>query len=284
MAYKNFKERKARRAIEFANKRKFRRIPLNLLIVQEGLCIDSDFELYKMEEEILNNGILSPISVIGPYSDGKYKIIDGARRVKAFRNIAKTCDIPCYVVGDHTVSDRDAMLLALSANKVKRNNDCSLNIQYAKMVYDEGLRDQLDERDMPTVLAKMLGFTRRQADKYLHIIDKGSDAIINMVGNGELGVQDATVIVSCIEDEDQQKQCAELCQTAAYGTKSHILKAIRDGQNPTQTTKNAIRNGRIQREINSAEKALKFLISSDTEQTELTGVLALCNELSKKYS
>ena len=119
---------KEKRTEKLLKTREFTMLPLSQIVIPENRGIDSDSKMDEMTEELLEHGLLSPVSVAGPYEDGTYKVIEGARRIKSLRTFIKKSEIPCYIVAE-AVSDREMQLLALGANRVHREDDVSLNIK-----------------------------------------------------------------------------------------------------------------------------------------------------------
>lgn len=101
--------------------RELRHIDKNLLDTIEIDSLNHDYEINEVKEEIIKNGMLSPISVVGPYLSGRYFVIDGVRRLNAMEFLGDT-EIPCYVIECNNLSKEDATMLALSCNMVKRND------------------------------------------------------------------------------------------------------------------------------------------------------------------
>ena len=64
------------RVIKGMETRKFECIPKEQLIVMTDDGINHQDNIKDMQDEILDNGLLSPISVVGPYPDGTYYVVD----------------------------------------------------------------------------------------------------------------------------------------------------------------------------------------------------------------
>ena len=96
---------KEKRTEKLLKTREFTMLPLSQIVIPENRGIDSDSKMDEMTEELLEHGLLSPVSVAGPYEDGTYKVIEGARRIKSLRTLIKKSEIPCYIVAE-AVSDR----------------------------------------------------------------------------------------------------------------------------------------------------------------------------------
>ena len=116
--------------------------------------MDHDYEINEVKEEIIKNGMLSPISVVGPYPSGRYFVIDGVRRLNAMEFLGDT-EIPCY----------DVTMLALSCNMVKRN-DRIAKIAYTEMLCMDVATGQIKDSEVTQILSEAAGISLRQARKY----------------------------------------------------------------------------------------------------------------------
>ena len=79
-------------------------------------CDDSDADLAELAQTILENGLLSPIS-IRPRDDGRYEIICGERRWRAFRLLERDT-IPCFV---KDLDDTQAQIERIVENYQRRD-------------------------------------------------------------------------------------------------------------------------------------------------------------------
>ena len=126
--------------------------------------LDHDYEINEVKEEIIKNGMLSPISVVGPYPSGRYFVIDGVRRLNAMEFLGDT-EIPCYVIECDNLSKKDVTMLALSCNMVKRN-DRIAKIAYTEMLCMDVATGQIKDSEVTQILSEAAGISLRQARKY----------------------------------------------------------------------------------------------------------------------
>lgn len=144
--------------------RELRHIDKNLLDTIEIDSLDHDYEINEVKEEIIKNGMLSPISVVGPYPSGRYFVIDGVRRLNAMEFLGDT-EIPCYVIECDNLSKKDVTMLALSCNMVKRN-DRIAKIAYTEMLCMDVATGQIKDSEVTQILSEAAGISLRQARKY----------------------------------------------------------------------------------------------------------------------
>lgn len=233
------KLRKAKeaRVAEYLKTREFRMVPLEEIEISITLGIDSDVGLDELTEEILEHGLLSPVSIAGPYEDGKYRVIEGARRIKSLRSFLKGNKIPCYLVAG-AVSDKEMQLLALGANRVHREDDASLNVKYAQIIFDECVDGLIEERYASKALAEITGMTPRQSRKYMKVTKEGTSKVLSAVAGSILPIDLATEIVKAAPDDDkQQDRMAEVLSSRPYGTKKALVNGVKRGEFSSHDTR-----------------------------------------------
>ena len=276
-------KKKQERVIRLLNERFFQLISIECLQIQEDV-LDSKANLDQMEEEIYDDGLLSPISVIGPYQDGSYKIVDGGRRVNIFRKFFSG-QIPCYVVSDGNVSEKDAKLLAISANKVHRPNDHLLNIKYAEILLEESVDGLIEERHLPAVHSDLTGVSQRQARKYIRIVENGSESLMSALKDGEIGICEAdTIINTWGSDIKEQDYCVEVCKNTPQGYKKDILNEIKHKHicSSQQKSLSQIKTTRL---ITDTEHSLQSFMNGNIENSDdIQRILELCQAICQKYA
>lgn len=280
------KEQQKGRVLEWLDSRKLERIPLDKLVIPDT-GIDHQEALDDAESSILNNGLLVPVSVCGPYDNGTYQVIDGARRIHVFKKMFEDQQIPCYVI-DGALTERDVKYLALACNKEHRKSFNSINIQYAQMLYGEYADGLIREHYLSGAISNLTGISSRQARKYLNVVANGSEELIRSVSDDMVGIADANLIVTATADEEKQNRLAELCQSSSYGTKREILKKIQDGTifeelDKEQDDDEIILNVMQQKMIKKAESSLRCILGSDIPKKDLKKLKKLCKDVCKKY-
>lgn len=265
--------------------RKFIKVPLNNLILPQ-IGIDSDTDLDKVVAAVKQDGLLTPISIVGPYKiNGReqYKVIEGARRIKALRTLINNDEIPCYLV-DGSVSQKDIELYALNANRVHRNSDNSLNLQYAQMVFEDCLKGKLKAHEMSYKLAEILGISQRQALNYLRIIQDGEDEIIEAVKNSEVPIKVAVQIVKSNQD---QKALKDVYLESTLDQKKVVVDKIKKGENPDTIRKANFEEEKkafkISETVKQTERGLSNLIEEELSDEEVERLVKLCEDFLQKH-
>lgn len=253
---------KEKRTEKLLKTREFTMLPLSQIVIPENRGIDSDSKMDEITEELLEHGLLSPVSVAGPYEDGTYKVIEGARRIKSLRTFIKKSEIPCYIVAE-AVSDREMQLLALGANRVHREDDVSLNIKYAQIIFDDCVDGKIEELHAPAALSKITGLTVKQSRKYMRITREGTDVVQKAVSDGKLPINLAQEIVKAApDDEAQQNRMVEALEDRNHGTQNAYIKAVKNGEFSSRSEK-ALRS---HADYIEAEAARKKVCSIETKQ------------------
>lgn len=276
-------KKKQERVIRLLEERTFQILPIERLQIQEDL-LDSSANLEEMEEEIYDHGLLSPISVVGPYKDGSYKIVDGGRRINIFRKFFSG-QIPCYVVSDGNISEKDAKLLAISANKVHRPNDHLLNLKYAEILLEESIDGFIEERHLPAVHSNLTGVSQRQARKYIRIVENGSELLMNALKDRDIGISEADAIINAWGDNiEEQNYCVEICKKIPQGYKKEILHEIKS-KNICSTQQKSLSQMKISRLITITEHSLQDFMDMDIKNpNDVHVILELCQAICEKYA
>ena len=277
------KKKKQERVIRLLEERIFQMIPIEHLQIQKDL-LDSTANLEEMEEELYDHGLLSPISVIGPYQNGSYKIVDGGRRINVFRNFFSG-QIPCYIVSNGDISEKDAKLLAISANKIHRPNDHLLNLKYAEILLEESIDGFIEERHLPAVHSNLTGVSQRQARKYIRIVENGSESLLNALKDRNIGISEADAIINTWGSNlKEQDYCIEICKNIPQGYKKDIIREIKS-KNICSTREKSFPEMRISRMIMDMEHSLQDFMNIDIKNpNDIRVILELCQAICKKYA
>lgn len=106
--------------------------PAKLRIKQ---CEENEESEKMLQASMEDSGLIQPVAVVGPYSDGTYEIISGQRRVNALKKIDEKIKIPCYILGDSNTPECEIKRMRLESNLTKRaENINSLRLQYCQVL------------------------------------------------------------------------------------------------------------------------------------------------------
>ena len=158
-------------------------------------------DLDDLKNTIEEFGILSPLSVIGPYADGTYRIIAGHRRYNSW---CQLCDegkvsgpIPYYVVGDKDMTEREQYLRILISNIEAREENTS-NIYKAELLevlHQMALEGEIKERAISTKMAEYMKTSSRYARYWTRVFGSGNEEIKDLVKDNKLSIKNANRLI-----------------------------------------------------------------------------------------
>lgn len=146
----------------------------------------------ELAESIEKNGLLQPI-VVRPMAGGKYQIIAGERRYRAFKKLGKSM-IPA-IVRDYEDEEVDKLQLVENVQR-EDLNPYDEAIAYLKLKEKYGLKQ--DD------IAKAVGKSRPYISNMTRLLSL-EDEILEMLKNGEITVSHAKLILSLDTKEERLK-------------------------------------------------------------------------------
>lgn len=146
----------------------------------------------ELAESIEKNGLLQPI-VVRPMANGKYQIIAGERRYRAFKKLGRTM-IPA-IVRDYEDEEVDKLQLVENVQR-EDLNPYDEAIAYLKLKEKYGLKQ--DD------IAKAVGKSRPYISNMTRLLSL-EDEILEMLKNGEITVSHAKLILSLDTKEERLK-------------------------------------------------------------------------------
>lgn len=146
----------------------------------------------ELAESIEKNGLLQPI-VVRPMDGGKYQIIAGERRYRAFKKLGKTM-IPA-IVRDYEDEEVDKLQLVENVQR-EDLNPYDEAIAYLKLKEKYGLKQ--DD------IAKAVGKSRPYISNMTRLLSL-EEEILEMLKNGEITVSHAKLILSLDTKEERLK-------------------------------------------------------------------------------
>lgn len=146
----------------------------------------------ELAESIEKNGLLQPI-VVRPMDGGKYQIIAGERRYRAFKKLGRKV-IPA-IVRDYEDEEVDKLQLVENVQR-EDLNPYDEAIAYLKLKEKYGLKQ--DD------IAKAVGKSRPYISNMTRLLSL-EDEILEMLKNGEITVSHAKLILSVDTKEERLK-------------------------------------------------------------------------------
>lgn len=152
----------------------------------------NDDTIKELAESIEKNGLLQPI-VLRPMASGKYQIIAGERRYRAFKKLDKKV-IPA-IVRDYKDEEVDKLQLVENVQR-EDLNPYDEAIAYLKLKEKYGLKQE--------DIAKAVGKSRPYISNMTRILSL-EDEILEMLKKGEITVSHAKLILSLDTKEERLK-------------------------------------------------------------------------------
>lgn len=146
----------------------------------------------ELAESIEKNGLLQPI-VVRPMDGGKYQIIAGERRYRAFKKLGRKV-IPA-IVRDYEDEEVDKLQLVENVQR-EDLNPYDEAIAYLKLKEKYGLKQE--------DIAKAVGKSRPYISNMTRLLSL-EDEILEMLKNGEITVSHAKLILSLDTKEERLK-------------------------------------------------------------------------------
>ena len=176
--------------LEFMHLNEIIKNPLNKWDVQR---------LDDLENSILFNGLITPVTVIGPNDDGKYILIAGERRWRVFQKLHKEGKegydrIPTYILGTAAMGVTRQELLIEASNLDNREDIEDKQAHYLNVVrLMKRIKDEegLNKKEYVEMRTKYMKCSDRYARFYEQVFDCGNQELQDMVSAGEISVSRA---------------------------------------------------------------------------------------------
>lgn len=148
-------------------------------------------------------GLLTPLTVIGPYPSGKYSIISGERRYTGMKRCIEDPDydgsfdkVPCYVVHgydtDQTIQELELEIANLetrdSSDKDKHRFKL---VSILKKMAESG---KIKEKEIVSIMGKCMRESDRYKRMYVAIFDKGTDSTKQLIFDKQLSIAEGAAL------------------------------------------------------------------------------------------
>ena len=148
-------------------------------------------------------GLLTPLTVIGPYPSGKYSIISGERRYTGMKKCIEDPDydgsfdkVPCYVVHgydtDQTIQELELEIANLetrdSSDKDKHRFKL---VSILKKMAESG---KIKEKEIVSIMGKCMRESDRYKRLYVAIFDKGTDSTKQLILDKQLSIAEGAAL------------------------------------------------------------------------------------------
>ena len=222
-------DRDIKKAVEEAEKNGVLEIDIKLIETnpdQPRKVFDEE-EIKGLAESIKENGLINPITL--REKDGKYQIISGERRFRAFKFLERN-KVPALVLKN--IADSKMLELTLVENIQRADlNAIEIARSYKKLIYDLNIKQE--------ELANRVGKSRSAVSNSMRILDL-SENIQNMILQGKLTEGHARAILS-LPNEKERESFAKVIVEKNYSVREceRIVKEKKESKNNQnkQTTK-----------------------------------------------
>ncbi len=167
-------------------------------------------DIFELKNSIANCGLLSPISVIKDEIAGDYIILSGERRWTAVKEliedgIYEKDTIPCYVVGDNTMSVLHQKYIIEAANLETREfNREAHRFNFLQILSELCESGELKSSEATEIIAEQFKISPRYGRSYQRVFNTGSDRLKEMLLDNKITARPAENILA-FKEEDQEE-------------------------------------------------------------------------------
>ena len=171
-----------------------------MIDIQNLIPIKKEKELedvYPLTKDIETYGLLTPLSVVGPYKNGKYKIVNGNRRYYALISMIKQemRTVPVYIVEDKQ-NDITCRELYLASNMANADKKSSYMLEYVELVYAEynGYIPLKEKKILFDTCSNLMGISDRYVREAERVVRECDDTVKKAVKSGVIDIIEADKI------------------------------------------------------------------------------------------
>ena len=233
-----------RTAAEEAERRGVLEIDVSLIDVNpdQPRKVFNEEEIQGLAESIKENGLINPITL--REKDGKYQIISGERRFRAFKFLNRD-RVPALVL--ENIADSKMLELTLVENIQRADlNAIEVARSYKKLIYDLNIKQE--------ELANRVGKSRSTISNSMRILDL-SENIQNLVLESKISEGHARTILS-LDDENEREEFAKEIVEKGYSVREceRIVKERKNNISNDHNTSNNEENIENQNEVKKETK------------------------------
>lgn len=186
-------DREIKKAVEEAEKNGVLEIDIKLIEMNpdQPRKVFNEEEIKGLAESIKENGLINPVTL--REKDGKYQIISGERRFRAFKFLERNT-VPALVLKN--IADSKMLELTLVENIQRADlNPIEIARSYKKLIYDLNIKQE--------ELANRVGKSRSAVSNSMRILDL-SENIQNLILEGKITEGHARTILSLPSEKDRE--------------------------------------------------------------------------------
>ncbi|MEI0602943.1 ParB/RepB/Spo0J family partition protein [Brachyspira alvinipulli] len=256
-------DKEIKRAVEEAEKNGVLEIDVSLIDVNpdQPRKVFNEEEIQGLAESIKENGLINPITL--REKDGKYQIISGERRFRAFKFLNRD-KVPALVL--QNIADSKMLELTLVENIQRADlNAIEVARSYKKLIYDLNIKQE--------ELANRVGKSRSTISNSMRILEL-SENIQNLILESKITEGHARAILS-LSDENEREAFAKEIIENGYSVREceKIVKDKKENNNTADNENNEKSDNKAKKE-NKKDPNIKQL-ENDLEKIFSTKVNVL---------
>ena len=256
-------DKEIKRAVEEAEKNGVLEIDVSLINVNpdQPRKVFNEEEIQGLAESIKENGLINPITL--REKDGKYQIISGERRFRAFKFLNRD-KVPALVL--QNIADSKMLELTLVENIQRADlNAIEVARSYKKLIYDLNIKQE--------ELANRVGKSRSTISNSMRILEL-SENIQNLILESKITEGHARAILS-LSDENEREAFAKEIIENGYSVREceKIVKDKKENNNTADNENNEKSDNKAKKE-NKKDPNIKQL-ENDLEKIFSTKVNVL---------
>ena len=256
-------DKEIKRAVEEAEKNGVLEIDVSLIDVNpdQPRKVFNEEEIQGLAESIRENGLINPITL--REKDGKYQIISGERRFRAFKFLNRD-KVPALVL--QNIADSKMLELTLVENIQRADlNAIEVARSYKKLIYDLNIKQE--------ELANRVGKSRSTISNSMRILEL-SENIQNLILESKITEGHARAILS-LSDENEREAFAKEIIENGYSVREceKIVKDKKENNNTADNENNEKSDNKAKKE-NKKDPNIKQL-ENDLEKIFSTKVNVL---------
>lgn len=194
---------------EMISERELRMLDISLLEDAGDRLDESEDSLSFLDMSIEDSGLLEPLTVAGPYPNGKYRVICGVRRLHALKlRYMSGLAVPCYVVTDGNAAESTlGRMRAESHLSVRRVPEQAERLKYCENLAAEyGVGVEFVQQ-----MKKTFECSDRYCRQFRNVVVNGSEFLkMFLCMGGKLRIGEAARIANAAPDnEELQRQLVD---------------------------------------------------------------------------
>ena len=224
-------------------------------------------DIKDMMATLMSVGLLTPLTVVGPFPDGKYTIISGERRYTGMKKCSEADDydgrfdqVPCYVIhdcnADQTIQELELEIANLETrDPADKDKHRFRLVQILKQMATEG---KIKEKEIVSIMGRCMKESNRYKRMYVAIFDKGSEGTKDLVLKKQISITEGSTI------SQLPPQTQEIVVDAINKgiPKAEVLEAVKETSREVREAKKILKE-KEKEEHNNKDAA--------TEEKEKTG-------------